>query len=39
MLFAALPFLASGVALTVRRLKSAGLPRYAVVLFFLPRCH
>ena len=36
MLLMALPFLACGVALTVRRLKSAGLPRYAVVLFFAP---
>jgi hypothetical protein len=36
MLLMALPFLTCGVALTVRRLKSAGLPRYAVVLFFAP---
>jgi hypothetical protein len=36
MLLMALPFLACGVALTLRRLKSAGLPRYAVVLFFAP---
>ena len=36
MLMLALPFLTCGVALTVRRLKSAGLPRYAVVLFFAP---
>jgi uncharacterized membrane protein YhaH (DUF805 family) len=36
MLLVALPFLACGVALTVRRLRSAGLPRYAVLLFFAP---
>ncbi len=36
MLFVSLPFLTCGVALTVRRLKSAGLPLYAVVLFFAP---
>lgn len=36
MLLVALPFIACGVALTVRRLRSAGLPVYAVVLFFAP---
>ena len=36
MLLIALPFVAAGVALTVRRLRSAGLPIYAVVLFFAP---
>src|SRR5262245_58587078 len=36
MSIAALPFLASGLVLTVRRLRSAGLPRWAVVLFFSP---
>jgi hypothetical protein len=36
MLLVALPFLACGVALTVRRLRSAGIPRYAVLLFFAP---
>ena len=36
MLLVALPFLAWGVALTVRRLRSAGLPRFAVLLFFAP---
>jgi hypothetical protein len=36
MLLVSLPFLACGVALTVRRLRSAGLPRYAVLLFFSP---
>jgi hypothetical protein len=36
MLLVALPFLACGVALTVRRLRSAGLPLYAVLLFFAP---
>jgi uncharacterized membrane protein YhaH (DUF805 family) len=36
MLLIALPFLASGVALTVRRLRSAGLPSYSVLLFFAP---
>src|SRR4051812_14716279 len=34
MLLVSLPFLACGVALTLRRLRSAGLPLYAVVLFF-----
>ena len=36
MLLIALPFLVCGVALTLRRLRSAGLPLYAVVLFFSP---
>src|SRR5262249_51602167 len=36
MLLVALPFIACGVALTVRRLRSAGLPLYAVLLFFSP---
>jgi hypothetical protein len=36
MLLVALPFIACGVALTIRRLRSAGLPLYAVVLFFSP---
>src|SRR4051794_19128091 len=33
MLLVALPFLACGIALTLRRLRSAGLPLYPVVLF------
>jgi hypothetical protein len=36
MLLVALPFVWCGVALTLRRLRSAGLPLYAVVLFFAP---
>jgi hypothetical protein len=36
MLVIALPFIWCGVALTLRRLRSAGLPIYAVVLFFAP---
>ena len=36
MLLVAVPFMWCGVALTVRRLRSAGLPLFAVVLFFAP---
>ncbi len=36
MLALALPFIWIGVALTVRRLRSAGLPVWLVMLFFLP---
>jgi hypothetical protein len=36
MLLMALPFIACGVGLTIQRLRSAGLPLYAVVLFFAP---
>jgi uncharacterized membrane protein YhaH (DUF805 family) len=36
MLLVALPFILCGVALTVRRLRSAGLPRWLVVFFFAP---
>jgi hypothetical protein len=36
MLLNALPFVFCGVALTLRRLRSAGLPLYAVILFFAP---
>jgi hypothetical protein len=36
MLLVALPFVACGVALTLRRLRSAGLPLFTVVLFFAP---
>ena len=39
MLLVALPFLWCGVALTLRRLRSAGLPLYAVVLFFCADAH
>jgi uncharacterized membrane protein YhaH (DUF805 family) len=33
---AALPFIAAGLSLTVRRLRDAGLPRWLLVLFFVP---
>src|SRR4051794_35951631 len=36
MLLIALPFLACGVALTVRRLRSVGWPLWTVLLFFAP---
>src|SRR5689334_21343045 len=36
MLAMALPFIAVGVVLTVRRLRSIGLPLWLAVLFFLP---
>ena len=36
MLAMALPFLVVGVALTVRRLRDAGMPTWLVVLFFAP---
>jgi uncharacterized membrane protein YhaH (DUF805 family) len=36
MLFAALPFIWVGLAMTVRRLRDAGLPTWLVVLFFAP---
>ena len=36
MLVVALPFIWSGIALTLRRLRSAGLPLYGVALFFVP---
>jgi len=36
LLLVALPFIAIGVVLTLRRLRSAGLPLPLVVLFFLP---
>ena len=36
MLVLAIPFIWVGVALTVRRLRDAGLPAWLVVLFFLP---
>ncbi|MBA3272545.1 MAG: DUF805 domain-containing protein, partial [Chthoniobacterales bacterium] len=36
MLLVALPFVAVGVTLTFRRLRDAALPRWLVVLFFVP---
>jgi len=36
LLFAAIPFVAAGVALTVKRLRSAGLPVWLAILFFAP---
>ncbi|HSE42180.1 MAG TPA: DUF805 domain-containing protein [Acidobacteriota bacterium] len=36
LLLAALPFIWSGCVLTIRRLRSAGLPVWLVVLFFVP---
>jgi uncharacterized membrane protein YhaH (DUF805 family) len=36
LLLMALPFVWSGVALTLRRLRATGLPRPLVVLFFIP---
>ncbi len=36
LLVLALPFVAAGIALTVRRLRDAGLPGGLVLLFFLP---
>lgn len=36
LLLLAIPFIYSGVALTLRRLRSAGLPQPLVFLFFLP---
>ena len=36
MLVVALPFIWCGIGLTLRRLRSAGLPLFAVTLFFVP---
>jgi uncharacterized membrane protein YhaH (DUF805 family) len=36
LLATSLPFLWAGVALTIRRLRSAGLPAWLVVVFFMP---
>jgi uncharacterized membrane protein YhaH (DUF805 family) len=36
LVLAAVPFIAIGVVLTLKRLRSAGLPLWLVVLFFLP---
>src|SRR5437764_9090072 len=36
MLLISAPFILAGVVLTVRRLRSAGLPIWLVVLFFVP---